>query len=295
MSSFTWPTPPWPQGTGLVEFEAIPSTNDEAMARARAGETGPLWIRADRQTAGRGRRGRAWDSPTGNLMASLLVRPACPAPVAAQMSFVAALAVADALTGVLEAGGADVSFEHKIRLKWPNDVRVDGAKIAGILLESAPAPQTAASAPMGTGQGHTLGPDQVPVDWLITGIGINVARFPDDLPYPATCLGALLAPLSPPEPRDMLAYLGAAMAHWLSVWAEGAGFSRIRSAWLERAEGLGEPVTVRLQSENLEGRFEGLTEDGALIVALAQGGSRVIHGGEVFFPSTQTTQSRRDR
>ncbi len=252
--------PSWPPGTGLIEVESIASTSDEARARAVAGEPGPLWIRADRQTAGRGRRGRAWTSEPGNLFATLLLRPACAPGTAAQLSYVAALAVADAARDVLGAPMA--------RLKWPNDVRIDGAKIAGILLESGGQ----------TGSGE--------LGWITVGIGINLASSPANAGYPVTSLGAVKGG-PPPAPRAVMGRLADAMARWLEIWAHGEGFPAIREAWLAQADGLGHALEARTPTGALRGLFEGLDGDGALLLRLDDGTCRRIHGGEVFFPASQ--------
>src|SRR6476646_7487966 len=116
-------------GVRLVAHEVLGSTNAEALSLARQGESGPLWVVADRQTAGRGRRGRAWISEPGNLYASLLLTDPAPAERWPQLSFVAALAVYDAVIAVASA------FAPRLAIKWPNDLLLDGAKFAGVLIE----------------------------------------------------------------------------------------------------------------------------------------------------------------
>ncbi|MGF1456078.1 MAG: biotin--[acetyl-CoA-carboxylase] ligase [Alphaproteobacteria bacterium] len=275
-------TEAWPDGYGFFEAPVLPSTSDTARERAEAGEAGPLWIRADRQSAGRGRRGRPWTSPSGNLFATLLLRPACSASIAAQLSYVTALAVADVVS--LALPGAPVG------LKWPNDVRVAGAKIAGILLESggsgrgpdpAPAPARAQAA-----RSDLPPPDLRPRDprpWLAIGVGLNIATHPGDAGYPTTSLSSAGAvPL--PSVGAAMAALARRMDHWLTLWDAGTGFGGIRAAWLDRAEGLGGPLEARLPKGSVRGRFTGLDEAGGLILSLADGSDRIIHGGEVFFP-----------
>lgn len=243
----------WPKGYALRHFDVIDSTNEEARRLASAGEAGPVWIAADRQTKGRGRRGRNWDSPGGNLAATLFLRPERAAGECAQLSFVAALSAADALARF--AANAD------IRLKWPNDVLADGRKVAGILLESA-----------STG-GETLA-------WLAVGIGVNLAEFPPDTEFPATSLAALGAAV--PAPADALAALAGEWAKWYEAWRKN-GFSLIRDAWLARAAGLGTRIRARLQNEETSGVFEGIDPQGALILREAQGRVRTIAAGDVFF------------
>lgn len=241
----------WPAGYGLKEFDEIDSTNEEARRLAARGESGPLWISAGRQTAGRGRRGRSWVSPTGNLSATLLLAPRKPASECAQLSFAAALAASDAVA----------SFGADTRVKWPNDVLVNGAKIAGILLESA-------------SQG---GADPA---WLAIGIGINLKQHPSDTEFPATSLPA--QGFATPEPRDGLLHLAASFAGWYELW-RADGFSPIRDAWLARAAGLGTRIRARLQNEETMGIFEGIDANGALLLRETQDRVRVIAAGEVFF------------
>jgi BirA family biotin operon repressor/biotin-[acetyl-CoA-carboxylase] ligase len=245
--------PAWPSGYALKHFEAIDSTNEEARRLAAAGERGPVWIAADRQSAGRGRRGRNWDSPTGNLAATLFLRPDRPAADCAQLSFVAAISASDMVSRY--AGGAAV------KVKWPNDVLADGRKIAGILLESASA-----------------GGDRL--DWLAVGIGVNLAVFPDGMEFPATSLAAL--GVSPPSPQDALVGLASAWAKWYDVWMTRE-FGEIRDVWLSRAAGLGARIRARLQNEETHGVFEGIDASGALILRESLDRVRVISAGEVFF------------
>jgi BirA family biotin operon repressor/biotin-[acetyl-CoA-carboxylase] ligase len=243
----------WPSGTALKHFSEIDSTNEEARRLAVAGERGPVWIAADRQTAGRGRRGRVWESPAGNLSASLLIAPNKPANECAQLSFVAAIAAADAASSFAPAA--------EIKVKWPNDVLADGKKLAGILLESASGADGA-------------------LTYLAVGIGMNLAHFPPDTEFPATSLTALGIPA--PLQREALIQLAAHFAKWYDVWMTN-GFSPIHDAWLARAAGLGTRIRARLTNEETSGVFEGIDQTGALILREAQGRTRTISAGEVFF------------
>lgn len=243
----------WPEGYGRLHFETIGSTNDEARTLAITQPAQPIWIYADTQTAGRGRRGRSWESPVGNLSTTLLLDPNRPTRECAQLSFVAALASSDSVAHF--ARNADV------RVKWPNDVLAGGHKISGILLESASA-------------------GNEPPAWLAIGIGINLAHFPPDTEFPATSLAAIGATV--PANQDALAVLAGAFAKWYDVWRT-RGFSPIRDAWLARAANLGSRIRVRLQNEETSGVFEGLDETGALILRETQGRTRIIAAGEVFF------------
>lgn len=245
--------PAWPTGYALKEFDVIDSTNEEARRLARAGEAGPIWITAARQTAGRGRRGRAWESPTGNLAATLFLRPERSAAQSAQLSFVAALAAVEAVSAF--------SGQARLAVKWPNDVLAEGRKIAGILLESA-------------------GAGAAGLDWLAVGIGVNLASHPEGTEFPATSLAALGEPA--PAPAEVLSRLASAWAKWYEAW-RARGFSDIRDAWLARAAGLGARIRARLQNEETSGVFEGIDETGALLLREQPDRLRAIAAGEVFF------------
>ena len=240
----------------ILLLDQVDSTNAEARRRAEAGETGPLWIAARLQTAGRGRRGRAWESETGNLMASLLTFTRKPPAEAAQVTFIAALAVADLLDAF-----APPSL---VTIKWPNDVMLAGDKASGILVESG---------------AHASGGL-----WLAIGMGVNLAHAPSGTERPATALvhhlaGAVAAP---PTLEAALAKLAEALAVWLERW-EALGFQPILDAWIARTLGLDGPAVARLGHETLEGRAEGVAPDGALRLRLADGSLRLISAGDVFF------------
>lgn len=231
----------------------IDSTNAEALRRAGAGRRDPHWIVALRQTAGRGRRARTWESPAGNLYATLLLPVQVSPARAATLSFVAALAVMDMLDPLAGA--------ERVSLKWPNDVMVAGRKAVGILLESAIQHDNALT--------------------LAIGVGVNLAHGPHNPERPAIALADL--GIAPPSPQDAASALAAAFARRFAQW-EGQGFSATRAAWLARAGGLGRPIIVRLAQETLEGVFAGLDEAGALRLALPEGTERAISAGDVFFP-----------
>lgn len=243
--------------TDIRRFEEIDSTNEEARRLGEAGTEGPVWIVARRQTAGRGRRGRAWESPTGNFMGTLLLTPRCGPREAGELSFVAALGVHEAVESLLPP-----PLRGALRLKWPNDLLHDRAKLAGILLESS-------------------GVAGAEVAWVAIGMGINLATHPEGLEYKATSLAAIGA--GPVTPDEALAALDISFTRWLAVWRGQNGFAAIREAWLKRAEGLGGPVIVRLSDETIEGTFEGLAPDGALQLRLSGGELRLISAGDVFF------------
>ena len=236
----------------IEALDEIDSTNAEARRRAEAGEVGPLWITAARQTAGRGRRGRNWETGQGNLAATLLFVTDRPPAEAAQISFVAALAVADLADAFVPAS--------KVSLKWPNDPMIAGRKTSGILVES--------------GQ-HAGGL------WVAVGIGVNLSTPPETSERPATAFAEhMTAP--PPKPLEALAVLSEAFERWRRLW-QTAGFPPIAEAWTRRAHGLGEACTARLGHETVSGIAEGLDPDGALRLRLPDGMLRRITAGDVFF------------
>jgi BirA family transcriptional regulator, biotin operon repressor / biotin---[acetyl-CoA-carboxylase] ligase len=238
----------------LICLPRVASTNDEARTLAQSGAPEGTMVWGLEQTAGRGRRGRGWHSPPGNLYVSVVLRPGKPAPQSALIGFVAAVALAAALADV---GLAD----SRLQLKWPNDVLVDRAKVAGILIET--------SAAIG----------QAP-DWLVLGMGVNLAHAPEDTPYPAMTLrGAGLATLTV---EALLEALAGRLAEWYGRW-QAEGFAPVRAAWLKRAVGLGEAIEVRLEGHTLQGRFAALEEDGALMLELPEGERRRVTVGDVFF------------
>jgi BirA family transcriptional regulator, biotin operon repressor / biotin---[acetyl-CoA-carboxylase] ligase len=247
-------------GARLLHFREVDSTNAEAQRQALAGERGPLWVVADRQTQGRGRHGRLWVSEEGNLFATLLVTLAVAPAVAAQLSFVASLAAADAIRPLVpEKSGRDLS------LKWPNDVLIGGRKVAGILPES-------------------LSPSANEEAAVAIGCGLNVAHVPAGTRYPATCLAD---EGSAATREEVFSCLAAAMAAQLTAWSAGEGFDVIRQCWLAQAAGLGGRAAVELGHDRLEGTFINIAADGALILRLDDGEQRSIHGGEVKLASIE--------
>jgi BirA family biotin operon repressor/biotin-[acetyl-CoA-carboxylase] ligase len=241
-------------GAAVVYFETIGSTNAEALARAKAGVTGPLWIAAESQTAGRGRRGRAWVSEPGNLYASLLLTEPAPAATAAQLCFVAALALHDA---VLESCHGLAPAD--LKLKWPNDLLLGGRKIAGILV---------AGVSLAGGRGAAA-----------IGFGVNCRHHPEGVEFPAADLARCGFSVSP---MDLLTALGRSMRYRLDEWDRGGNFSAVRSAWLARASGVGQAIEVRLPDRALSGTFEAVDADGALVLKHADGKRETINAGDVF-------------
>lgn len=215
------------------------------LGLARSGVAEGLWLRAERQSSGRGRQGRAWVSPVGNLSASTLVRLRATDPQAATLALVAAVALEEAVSVYLPARGA---------LKWPNDLLIDGAKVSGILLERAD-------------------------DAVVIGIGVNLAHHPEGLERPTTSLAAQGVT---PDPAEFLETLAECFGRWLSRW-RGEGIAPVRARWLERAHPIGTALTAALPDGSaVDGLFQGLDADGALILRLADGTARVIHAADVF-------------
>lgn len=234
-----------------VHLDTIDSTNAEALRRARAGERGPLWIVARLQSAGRGRRGRSWESNAGNLHATLLLTDPAPALSAPQLGFVAGLAVHDAAN----ASAPALDFA----LKWPNDLLCRRRKIGGILIEGEATPMTAA-----------------------IGIGINCCSHPQATDYPATDFAAEGSVVTA---EALFARLSASMTTRLQQWDRGAGFAVVRSHWLARADGLGHPIRVRLAEREIAGVFADIDADGQLLLRHAEGGPErlgAITAGDVF-------------
>lgn len=240
----------------VLLLDQTDSTNAEARRRAEAGETGPLWIAARRQTAGRGRRGRNWESDGGNLFSTLLQLTRKSPAEAAQVTFVAALAVADLLDRY-----APPSL---VTIKWPNDVMLAGEKAAGVLVESG---------------AHASGGL-----WLAIGVGVNLVHAPSGTERPATALAQhLAAGVAAPPTVDVAAReLADVFAIWMDRW-ETLGFQPVLDAWRARTPGLDGPAVARLGHETVEGRAEGVEPDGALRLRLADGGLRLISAGDVFF------------
>lgn len=234
-------------------LQSVTSTNDVIRDLGRQHPGLDVFITAEQQTAGRGRRGNKWVSPAGNLYASFLLHPTCDVRFLPELSFVAAIAVADTLAEILPDSCL-------IACKWPNDILVDRAKICGILLETE---NTARNTPA-----------------VIIGIGINVEHYPSDTPYGATCV-------TEKGGKTDVAALGAQLAENLSIcctnW-ERFGFAPIRHRWRERAHGLGEPLVARLANGDLAGTFRDLDDDGALLLDTPDGQTHRVTAGEVYQP-----------
>ena len=238
----------------VVVLETVGSTNLEALARASAGATGPLWVVARQQTAGHGRRGRTWVSEPGNLYASLLLVDPAPPAVVPGICFVAALALHDAILDT-----AHGLAPAQLQLKWPNDLLLDGKKLGGILVEGST-----------RADGRTT---------AVVGFGANCAHHPVLTEYPATDLVASGFPVSV---EALFAALGARMATRLKEWSRGVNFVSIRAAWLSRAGGLGSAVEVRLANRTIAGVFEAIDLAGALVLRHRDGTLETIAAGDIF-------------
>jgi len=235
----------------MIELRSVPetgSTNDDVAALAADGAAEGLWLRADRQSGGKGRQGRAWASPPGNLYASTLVRIQPGDPSAATLALVAAVALHEAVAPLLPVPGP--GGEGAVRIKWPNDLLVEGAKLAGILLERRD-------------------------DAVVIGFGVNLAGHPDLPDRPATSVAALAG--RAPAPHAFLTRLAPIFERWLGRW-RAEGLSPVREAWLAAAYALSTP----LAAGEARGTFEGLDESGALRLRLPGGEVRLVHAGDVF-------------
>ena len=254
-------------GYRLETFASIGSTNAEALERARNGEQGPLWLVTDQQTAGRGRRQRAWISPPGNLAATIVETIDVQPPVAATLGFAAGLALEAALRTVsmeslMRLSG---SADRKFVLKWPNDVLAGREKLSGILLEA-----------------ESVG-DKLSV---AVGMGTNIVAAPEGTPYPATSLAALGIKA---DAGDLFMALSDSWAEYRGIWDNGKGFGELRRMWLERAAGLGEPVSIQSGAATVEGIFETIDETGCMILAKADGKRIPIAAGDVYFGAVQSS------
>ena len=240
-------------GVRHLAYDTLGSTNAEALALVRAGERGPLWVSAARQTAGRGRRGRAWVSEPGNLYVSLLLSDPAPVERVAELSFVAALAARDAIAEAVPV------FAPRLGFKWPNDVLLAGDKVAGILIEGEVTRGEPAMA--------------------VIGIGVNCVSHPAEAAFPATDLRAHGANIAP---QGLLAGLSAALFKRLAQWDRGNGFGGIRGDWIAVAHPIGATVKVSDGGAEQTGRFAGLDATGRLLLDLADGTRREVAAGDVF-------------
>lgn len=244
-----------PQAYRLIALETIDSTNDEAKRQARQGAADKTLVWATAQSAGRGRGGRTWSSPPGNLYLSLILRPDCPPRRAAELGFVAAVALAAALR--------DLAGDLPLALKWPNDVLLRGRKLAGILIEADSQNATA-------------------LDWLVLGVGVNLDSHPENTTFPATSLRT--EGIRGPSVEKLRDTFASRFLDEMRGWQQ-AGFGPVRERWKACASGMGGPLTVRLPNATLRGTFVDLDADGALLLGpeAGEGELRRITAGDVFF------------
>lgn len=242
-----------PAGYGLRVFDSVSSTNDLAREMADDPSLGNMVVWGLEQTGGRGRSGREWSSPKGNLYASVLIQDVGPLAQAANLSMVAAVAMGEAAASLQPGIGA---LGHK----WPNDLLLDRAKFCGLLLE--------------------CGTNKSNMNWVVIGSGVNIAAHPENTPYPATKLDAY--GFDQPVSALLSAYVGR-LDYWISRWRT-EGFSPVREMWLSRAVGLGDMIRARLaDGQELVGRFQDLDRDGALLLDIPGKGLKTITAGDVFF------------
>jgi BirA family biotin operon repressor/biotin-[acetyl-CoA-carboxylase] ligase len=260
-------------GFRLEAFDTIGSTNAVALERAQAGDPGKLWIVSKKQESGRGRRGRAWATSHGNLAASLLLTGNFELKTAATLGFVAGLSLADALDAVCPSNGRTNvgrgTAAMRIELKWPNDLLADGAKLAGILLESTQLPDNRLA--------------------IVVGIGVNVVVYPDDVPYPATSLMKLGANC---DAETLFLALSDAWEENSRIWSEGRGLAEIRKRWLARAAGVGSEVAVRVDGAVLRGIFETIDEDCRFVIRDNEGERVKIAAGDVHFGAVASASAK---
>ena len=263
------------RGYRLHGFDSVGSTSTEAVRAVQAGDIGDVWFAALRQTEGRGRRGRQWETPHGNLAASLLVVPDCDPAITATLGFVAGVALNRALGSLVPGAevklgidGADGQDKSRIALKWPNDVLADGAKLAGVLLEAQKRPDGRMA--------------------IVIGMGVNVVAAPEGLPYPAASISALGWDVTAE------AILGALTDEWVDaveLWDGGRNVAGILELWRSSAAGIGAPVAVSRDGEVVRGVFETIDDAGRLIVRSNDNSRVAITAGDVHFGATASVSA----
>jgi len=262
------------RGYRIFGFDEVGSTSTEAARAVEAGDVGEVWFAALKQTAGRGRRGRAWETPSGNLAASLMIIPECEPAIAATLGFVAGVALNRALAATLPAGliragidGADHAA-GRIALKWPNDVLADGSKLAGILLEASKRPDGR----------HAV----------VIGFGVNIVSAPSGLPYPATSLTDLGASISA---ETIFAALAEEWVVAYELWDNGRNVADILRLWRASAAGIGAEVAVSQDGGVIRGVFESIDDTGRLIVRSNDNSRIAISAGDVHFGVTASVRA----
>lgn len=258
------------RGYRLHGFDEVGSTSSEAAKAAQSGDIGDVWYAALKQTAGRGRRGRLWETPAGNLAASLLIIPECDASLAATLGFVAGVALNRALAATLPAAVVKHGLDgaSRLALKWPNDVLADGAKLAGILLEAHKRPDGR----------HAL----------VIGFGVNIVEAPQGLPYPATSIGDLGVDV---DAQTLFAALAEEWVVAYELWDQGRNVADILRLWRASAAGIGAEVAVNRDGEIVRGVFETIDDSGRLVVRGDNNARTVITAGDVHFGVTASVRA----
>ncbi|MEO6395649.1 MAG: biotin--[acetyl-CoA-carboxylase] ligase [Devosia sp.] len=253
------------RGCRLFSHDEVGSTSSEAVRAAEAGDVGEVWFAALKQNAGRGRRGRAWETPSGNLAASLLIVPDCDPAIAASLGFVAGVALNRALSETLPPGIVRQGLDgaNRIALKWPNDVVADGAKLAGILLEANKRRDGR----------HAI----------VIGFGVNVRHAPVGLPYPAISLDTLGASITPEE---LFASLSDNWVAAFELWDSGRGIAQILAQWRAAAAGIGSEIAIAQDGIVVRGIFESIDDAGRLIVRANDNSRVTVSAGDVHFGVT---------
>lgn len=240
----------------LLSYDVLDSTSEEAKRLAGGGASHGAVIWAKRQTSGRGRMGREWVSAEGNLFVSVLLSPDCDLATCPQLSFVAAVAAAETLAGIVPEG-------EEITCKWPNDILLNGRKLGGILLESFTTPD--------------LVRDR---QWVAVGVGINVDSYPEHVMFPASCLRQ--AGVEIISAKIVLSRFVFNFIHQYDAWVQ-SGFKQVQKAWMGRAYKIGHPVEVIVGEKQIDGVFEGIDTAGRLLVRQDSGAITGIAAGDVFY------------
>lgn len=237
----------------LLSFDSLDSTNDEAKRLAKAGGAHGAVIWAKTQTGGKGRMGREWVSQEGNLFVSILLKPEKPVSDLSQLSFVASVAVVEALADMF-------GDDHKLACKWPNDVLLDGKKLSGILLESFPCEVDGKQ-------------------WVVVGVGVNVDSHPTGTAFPATCLTE-----SGVELVSAKIVLSRFIHHFIECYNEWSnkGFTPIRKRWVANAWGMKQEITARLPDKEICGIAHELDPSGCLVIKDKKGAKHIIHAADIF-------------
>lgn len=237
-----------------LALDTVGSTNTEALDLANDGDAGRVWITANAQQAGKARRGRSWISEPGNLYASLLLIDPAPPQSLATLPLVVSLALHKAVAAL------QPQLAARLRIKWPNDLLLDGKKLSGILLEAQP--------------------DQHGRLAVIIGCGVNCHHFPGNPLYPATSLAHEGCET---EPMALFRELARTMAQELRIWSQGHGFAIIRREWLDRCQGLGEAVIARFPDRELQGTFVDIDTEGLLLLRDEEGYTHQVSAADIFF------------